>query len=207
MNGGTLDNTQAEYDDGSHEYGPTPQTHAYETVTGLIVIPRCIGNPKIVRLHSGYGTRRVQWSATRVQRPPVIPAAEDLTNDTYLGGTVWAELPIPDPIRGGYNYHVKGEYVYLQTVVRDAYDPNQQTHRTPGVDSLPTGVYPYQMGLQNSQLADVLTNLDVPETANVYNVNNILGASVGDGGLVDVGSLYPWPFTSYPQAASAPQFT
>jgi len=204
-NGGRLENNRIPFDDGGHEYGPTPQAHEYKTVTGLLVVPRAVGDPKLVRIHAEYGLRTVAWSAVRSQRPPVIPSAGDLPGDTYLGGTFTADKPRADPIQGGFDFSASGEYYYLQNVKRDSDDPRQLKNRAPGVDPIPTGAYPHFLSLQASQAREALASINIPG----LNKNNLMakyGRDIADGGLVDTTSLYSWPFPWFPQEASSTLF-
>jgi len=193
------------YDDGGHEYGPISQGHQYETITGLMAVPRAVGAPKLVRIHAEYGVRRIKWSASRSQRPPNIPKVEDTQGDRYLGGSVTTELPRYDPIKGGYDFLVSGEYIYLQAVVRETGEARQETNRKPGVDALPTGKYPYFLALQGYQAREAISSV----TAGGITDNNWMtkiGGTAKSGGLVDIGTLYPWPLTWFPPAASISQF-
>lgn len=186
--------------DGAGEYGPTPQSHEYKTVTGLLTIPRAVGAPKVVRIHAEYGLRIAKWEYHRNQRPPVIPKADDIlvngvANDTYMGGSVTAGLPRWDPLAGGYNFSIKGEYIYTQTVQRDAGDARQLKNRKPGVDPLPTGKYPYSLQLQTAQMLGVLGG-GIPITSAITAMADIGRA------VVDTNSLYSFPFTFFPSQAS-----
>ena len=137
---------------------------------------------KLVRIHAEYGVRRIKWSASRSQRPPNIPKVEDTQGDRYLGGSVTTELPRYDPIKGGYDFLVSGEYIYLQAVVRETGEARQETNRKPGVDALPTGKYPYFLALQGYQAREAISSV----TAGGITDNNWMtkiGGTAKSGGL------------------------
>lgn len=183
---------------GASDYGPTPQSHSYHTVTGLLVVPRAVGNPKLVRIHAEYGLRRVKFESHRSDRPPVIPSAGNLTNDLFVGSTLNVALPMFDPIAGGYNHTISGEYLYLQNVIRDSGNVTltSGTARIPGQDPFPTGKYPYPLPIQDYRAADVLASAGLANPT-IYSWQTSLGSSV-----VNEQTAYQWPFTFLPHNAS-----
>lgn len=171
---------------GAGEYTGVGHTSHYENTTGLVVIPRARegATPKLVRVHGDYGMRKVSWSASRKNRPPLIPTQEDLLSDKYVGGVVSADMPIADPISGGYNWSISGEYLYFQSV----------RARKAGFDPLPTGAYPYTIQPQDTIAQSILS-----ATYDTGFSNVIEGKIAATGAeVVDQRTLYPWPFTALP---------
>lgn len=185
---------------GAGEYTGVTQDSTFENITGLVVVPRAASGstPKVIRVHGDYGLRRVRWSASRNGRPPLIPAQEDLLSDDYLGGTVTTQLPVADPMTGGFNFGVQGEYLYFQSY----------RARKAGVDPLPCGSYPYPLQPQDAIaqqfIPDALQTLaGSPSGYTVYSnpietLAGILGAQ-----LVDHNKQFPWPFTAIPVEAAS----
>lgn len=177
---------------GAGEYTGVAQDSTYENVTGLVVVPRAASGavPKLIRVHGDYGLRRVQWLSARNGRPPIIPAQEDLGSDKYVGGTVTASLPTPDPMTGAFNWKVTGEYTFLQSV----------RARKAGTDPLPTGAYPYPLQPQDA----IAQTLLVGVTAGTGYSNPLEDLMAGLGAsLVNHNQLYPWPFTVIPVEAAS----
>lgn len=188
--------SRAHGSDGAADYtGPT-QTHEYEYDSGLIPVPVAgpldgDDNPvtRIVKVHSGFGVRRVRWAVGRSNRPPIIPAMKDeLTNDRLISAVVAPELPQPDVQRGGWIFSVQGVYEYVQTVPRIA-----------GKHTLPTGRYPYQVNPNQSIAAAVAGGISGLTGVTDFST----GIEVAGGALVNHQSDdYFWPFTAIPAQCS-----
>lgn len=172
-------------------YRAYEQEHTYSSDLGYLVLPIAQRTPgwRRIRLHGGLAFRKVKWSATRFGLPPVIPRADDLGTDLILSHTICPALPTPNPDHAGYNWTITGEYVYLQG------DP-----REIGVDSFPTGGFPFPIapndviasGLVDSPPADASLNL--ANVTDSSNPSNDLVIRLGEEAIA--GDLYSWPFTS-----------
>lgn len=177
---------------GGGEYTGVGQTSRFDHRSGLVVVPRAATGvaPKVVRVHCDYGMRVVKWEAARNGRPPLIPAQEDLTSDLYLGGTVDASLPVPDPLTGAYQWRVSGEYAYFQAAGA----------RKAGYSPLPTGAYPYPV-MPHDAIAQELAR-SIPTSGGYSNpLENMIG-NLG-AQLVKHNTLFPWPFTALPKEAGS----
>lgn len=179
-------------------YNGVQQHHSFETEGGFAICPVAGRTPAFrrIRLHGGYALRRVKWSADRSGVPPFIPAATDIgTTDLLLSYTVTPSLPAPDPQNAGYNWHVEGEYLYVQVNPRVA-----------GVDALPTGSFPFPV-TPNDQVAQGLY-ASTPGVAGYIATMEGLGAtSYGPGPIYNLlgqralsGTTLVWPFTALPAA-------
>lgn len=181
-------------------YDGVQQRHAYETDGGFLVCPVAGRTPKFrrIRLHGGVGYRRVHWSMDRQGKPPFIPAATDISNtDLLLSTVVQPSLPSPQPEQGGYQWHVEGEYLFVQ-----------QTPRVAGVNAFPTGGFPFVI-TPNDQLASQLVSQYAAAfgavlggAAAVTMTPEMLYNAVGLKALTQTD--YVWPFTAIPAAFSSP---
>lgn len=175
---------------GVGEYTGSAQTHQYQTVTGLVAVPRANRTlqPKLVRVHAEYGQRVVRWQTGRNGRPPIVPTMSDLVGDRFLGGEVSLPMPTYDPITGGYNWRVSGEYVYLQA-----------RGRRPGVDPLLTGGYPHPVTPQDDAARFVSRGISPtpPQLAAAATPVEALFMALG-AALIRHDTQFPWPFTTLP---------
>lgn len=179
---------------GGSEYARADQTHEYEDVSGLRVVARCApgASPKVIRVHADYGRRTVSFDTARAGRPPIVPAAGNITvgtktTDIYLGGTFTLPLPIPDG-KGGYGWRVAGTYTYLQV-----------TNRVPGVNAIPTGGLPYPV-VPTDQIANQMMldyGVQVSGDPSLPNPIDTAITAVGAAG-VRHDEFFPWPFTALP---------
>lgn len=182
-------------DDHPQTYGGHEQHNEFTQNTGLVVCPLARRTPghRVIRLHGGYGMRRVKWSSARRGQPPLIPQAADLNGDTLLSATVVAELPRPNPAARGYDWSAYGEYVFVQDDMRVA-----------GTDALPVGDYPF--------LVEAATYTSQQYGAGAYTVwstsakdkaayNSLISTLFGAVTADNDGNLI-WPYM-----AIAPQFS
>lgn len=176
---------------GANSYKDYAQSHSYTSDLGFLVLPIAQRTPgwRRIRLHGGLSFRKVHWAATRIGLPPVIPRAGDFGTDLILSHTVTPALPAPNPEHGGYNWHVEGDYLYLQG------DP-----REIGVDSFPTGGFPFPVA-PNDDIAATMVNgpvddaeLNLSDVTESINPSNDLMIELGEEAIS--GTLYAWPFTS-----------
>lgn len=108
----TLDPQGANYDPQSG------QKNLYAQDSGLRVISVAgpVGTPpRVVRLHSGFGTRTVEWYAGKQAEPPLIPSmGNTITGDTFLAGDIQFLGPYMNTSQNSCDYRVKGSYFYVQ---------------------------------------------------------------------------------------------
>lgn len=177
-------------------YGGLSQHHSFETDGGFAICPIAGRTPgfRRIRLHGGFALRRVRWSANRTGKPPFIPSATNIsTTDLLLSHTVTPSLPAPNSEVNGYEWHVEGEYLYVQV-----------TPRIAGVDALPTGGFPFPVA-----------PMDATANSLAGPVINAFGASLGAAAATTItpgviynalgvkalqGTDYVWPFTAIPAA-------
>jgi hypothetical protein len=174
----------------SPDYVAYGQDHQYKSCAGVVQVPVASRTAahRLIRLHGGFGTRTVKWSASRYGKPPVIPRPES-ADDVLLATSVTPALPRPNEAAGGFDWTVSGEYVFAQV-----------TPRVPGTHALPVGKYPFELPAQDTA-ARALSRSVSQVTANSYTFNSyytLLGNR-----LVNIGSgSYIWPFLALPPAFS-----
>lgn len=177
-------------------YGGFRQDHEYTHISGLVVMPVLgpVSKHRILRLHSGYGTRRVTFDAIRTGAPPSIPAAVDTPGDTLIQAVVTPSLPRPNEQAVGFDWQVQGEYLYVQN-----------TPRVAGVNAFPTGNHAFatfpQSTLASDQIGNYVTSAifanpggDPTDAISEY---AFARAQVSGTGTVT------WPYTFIPAAASS----
>lgn len=185
-------------------YNGVKQIHTFETDSGYEILPVAGRVPgfRRIRLHGGIGFRRVRWSSDRTGKPPIIPQATDIgTTDLLISHTVSPSLPAPSPENNGYQWHVEGEYLYVQ-----------QAPRVPGVHAIPTGGFPFPVapmdytasilagpvissfggGLAGEGVSSILNGAAQATISDLY---NRLGAKA-----IASQTDYVWPFTAIPAA-------
>lgn len=179
---------------GVSSYGPVTQDHQYETDLGYAVMPVAGRTPAFrrIRLHGGIAFRRVKWSAQRKGKPPIIPSPADLadgvgTTDYLLAHTVVPSLPVPNIDAGGYNWAVAGEYVYVQAAPRVV-----------GVNTLPTGGFPFAVGGPDDLAGAIATQ------AGALNANTTDDQYAAiESGVDHIRDSFFWPFTALSPTFSA----
>lgn len=178
---------------GSASYTNYAQDHHYENETGLVVLPvaSTVAKRRIIRLHGGTGTRRVQWTASRKGKPPIIPVPETTAYDTLIASRVTPALPSPDPNTGGYNWTISGEYVYSQVKPRQV-----------GTDTLPTGAFPFVVGVSDTLAATLAAPfLAVFQAAQAGSLNPFDAVVKAiSANLSHESDTFFWPFTYLPPA-------
>lgn len=185
--------------DGS-SYNEYSQDHEYTYKSGLAVMPVLGATPahRVLRLHSGFGMRRVSWSAGRTGSPPMLPAMANTSGDTFLGGRVTPVLPNPNEPAAGYNWAVTGEYLYVQN-----------SPRIVGENAFPTGNYPFVVSPQ-ARVASELIGNDVVALVNATSpsvdptdaVSELISEAVRENFVSGTG-VVTWPFTLIPAVASS----
>lgn len=151
-----------------------------------------------IRLHGGFAFRRVTWSASRTGKPPVIPTPTDVGYDLILSHTVTPSLPDENPNIAGYNWRVKGEYLYIQG-----------WPRRPGIDSLPTGSYPYLVQPNDTIATSLASPIYPGAVASASSVNPLFPNPNNDtmcilGVQAVHGDDFVWPFTALPPVFTSP---
>lgn len=172
---------------GGDEYA-TSQVNVFDTHTGLVVLPTCRTGaaPVRVRIHGEYGMRSIRWSASRKDRPPLLPFQSDIgdtltPSDLFLGGSVSAMLPTPDPTTGGYTFVTTGEYQFLQA------EP-----RKPGTHAFPCGGYPHPVLPQDTIAGNISASAGVSSSGTWSDAMTLLSPLAQDD------TRFPWPFTAIP---------
>ncbi len=115
-------------------YDRSEQDHSYEYDSGVVVLPiarRTTGH-RIIRLHGGVGKRIVRWDSARRGNPPIVPTMADTSGDTFIHGSITPSLPAPSDDARGYDWRVRGEYVFVQNVPRIS-----------GTHAFPVGQHPF----------------------------------------------------------------
>lgn len=184
---------------GANSYDKYQQDHRYEYDNGLVVMPVASRTAahKVVRLHGGVGIRRVSFDTVRRGKPPVIPTMADTNWDTFVGGTVTAMTPIPNFQTGGFNWHVSGEYLYVQT------EP-----RVVGQNTIPTGGYPFPVAPNDALATSYASGAAGAAFANAAdgtNANEAAAEAVGNDIVDHDNERYVWPFTMMPTIFSNDQ--
>lgn len=172
-------------------YRDYTQVHEYRNNRGLVVLPvcGCTAAHKVIRLHGGFGTRTVKWTASRGGKPPMIPAATDTYGDTLLSETVAPALPVPNSTADGYDWVVSGVYEYVQNSPRVA-----------GVNAFPAGQHPYLVYPQAATAADMIppiyTSPNYPPSGRADRQTEILAQELDPESPL-TGS---WPMPVFPAA-------
>lgn len=177
----------------SDGYNKYDQAHTFAHEPGTVVSPSAnrTAGARLLRVHGPYGTRIVNFTATRVGMPPILPAAADTDGDTYVSGSIVSGLPTLNQQDGTFSFRASGRYVYLQDEVR-----------VPGTDPIPSGVYPFSTGTQDyaayARLKD-LSGFDAavsdPNPSKAMTV--LAGANIYD----DENPQFGWYLTSLPSQA------
>ena len=169
-------------------YRESDQTHNYEYDSGVVVLPLAgrTAAHRLIRLHGGIGVRTVNWSVARLGRPPLIPAMTDTRGDTFIGGSVVPELPVPSPsVPGQFDWRVSGEYRFVQNSPRIA-----------GENSFPAGAHPFVVpGQNNAAVSPTARKLSLSTATTDSLVTALL-----TGVTMDPSGNFAWPFTVLPAA-------
>lgn len=147
---------------------------------GVLVLPVAseTSNSVQVRCHGGLSTRRVTFDIRKQGNPPVIPLPSDNVGvDVLTSAEVNVLTPSPDLQSGGYDWTVKGEYLYV----------TEGEARVFGVDQLPLTSYPYINERQDTIAAESLLGR-TPIT---------LSSEIKQAHLVVTGG-WVWPIMTYP---------
>lgn len=197
---------------GIQDYDTYTQSHAYKTVPGVVQVPVAGYSPqhRLIRLHGGYGTRTVIWSAERYGRPPILPEAVTTNDDVLLGTVVAPDLPVPNHQAGGFNWSVSGEYTYAQV-----------TPRVVGTDTFPVGSYPFALPGQTGNAKAIASTVAGAAGAILGGVLGAAGAeALMSGDVSDFNTryeqiakatydpntgLWSWPFLALPPTFSGEQ--
>lgn len=144
---------------------------SYSRDTGVIVVP--LSDPEaesvvFVHLCNNYGTRTVEFEASKRGTPPIVPAPMDsyVAGDVLLGANITVFKPIPDDGSGGANWRVTGTYTYGQASTR-----TENSHYETGMSSVGDSYIFAQMG-QN-------TKRSVNGSATFVAAQGVLGGAIG----------------------------
>jgi len=170
---------------GAGAYQQSDQAHEYTYDPGIVPVPVAgrTAAHRLIRLHGGIGTRTINWTTARLNRPPYIPTMADTSGDTFIGGSVVPSLPTPSASKPGhYNWQVSGSYTYVQN-----------TPRVVGTDALPVGQHPFPTPAPAGYVPSAVAQLDMT-TATLNEIANALVGSV----KVDPTGDFAWPFLMIP---------
>jgi hypothetical protein len=167
------------------------QNHRYSYDSGLLALPVAGPTPavKVIRIHGGVGFRTLDFGAARTGKPPVIPTMDDTPNDTFLGGTFDAALPVPNASSSSYDWAVTGEYTFVQL-----------TPRVVGEDTFPVGGYPYPT-VQQQYAATYISGGTAanPEALPIAEYDTFWNGVASNQTAVDItDGTFTWPFLAYP---------
>jgi hypothetical protein len=169
----------------------------YQYDSGLVLMPVAgrTAAHRLIRLHGGVGVRKVDFTARRSGKPPIVPSMADVGDDTFLSGGITTHTVQPNPMTGGYDWTVEGSYTYAQGKPRIA---GTNTVYASGVP------YPTEVDVSASSLAGpYLAAYTTPNEALVLDLENPTNGERIDsfaqavaGGTVDhITEEYTWPFT------------
>lgn len=171
------------------------QDHRYDYDSGVVVMPvaQRTAKHRRIRLHGGLGMRVVEWKATSEGKPPVIPTPQNTSNDVILSSTIHAELPIPKPTAGVYQFTARGTYTYVQVEPRIA-----------GTNALPTGIFPFPVDpMDTIAFGYVGETLDSQSITNMATMDAAV-AAIENAVLGDGSTPFSWPFTVFPTSNVIP---
>lgn len=181
-----------------NSYGSYKVESTFDGDHGVAIMPlaRRVAGNRMIRLHGGYGVRRVQWRAERAGVPPTIPQMVDTVADTLLSSSMTVPLPSPNAAGRGYDWIVQGEYIFGQNDLRIA-----------GTDPFPSGAYPWvdqpQESIRAAQ-AGPLVQAAFDAAANGQNPNAaLIEAVASDCPIVLIDGIIFWPWTSIPSIMSS----
>ncbi len=200
----------------SDAYRGYEQDHDYTYDSGLIYLPIASSTPQSparVRLHGGYGLRKIRWKALRLNAPPVIPAYSldrdedydtqddlDEAEDAVEGATIRPKdrivnahttvfLPVPDPVKGAYVFMAMGEMTLCQTFPTGP--------RVVGVDALPSGGRPFDMGAIDDAASEQFNDYSAQPTESTERQSQYISSFLT--GKTDlINRTLGWPCTIYP---------
>lgn len=167
---------------GVGDYGQYQMWHSYSTDLGIITVPIAgVTEAHVtIRIHGGLGVRNVNWTASRAEKPPIIPS---LTGDLIDGGDEIQGFSVrfsqqPNEKSSGFNWNCEGSYQYIQPI-----------SRIPGNDTFPTNAYPYVINPQLTLSATLLS---------------LAGGSMKTCGIgLDyVNNGFVWPHTFFPHTST-----
>lgn len=176
-------------------YRSDTQSHTYDYDPGYLILPLADGGYSKIRIHEGIGFRSTKWSVAKQDTPPVVPKAIDLVEINqqtgvttvtaeFLGGTLAAPLPKPNPNGTGYDWEVAGSYNYVLTTP-NAFD---------GTEGIPTGDFPFYTSQSQLGVATLVTGFG-PGFNNTAPVDTTSFSTFDpDDVNIDFNSVYSWPW-------------
>jgi len=177
------------------EYEKYEQDSNFDYDTGVVVMPVAGRSPRFrrIRLHGGYGKRIVKFHAIRKEKPPVIPQMTDTTYDKFLGGEVIASLPVQNPQSGAFTFEMHGRYVFVQA-----------SPRIVGVNTIPTGGYPYPLIPTDKMASDLAqpTMSAAPTFLSAANPQDAAAQHLSSV-VIRADGQYAWLFTMIPPVYSS----
>ncbi len=164
------------------EYG---NSRTYTRETGILLLPCADGNPVSSLVHQPYSVVTVDYSATKLGSPPLVPKPKD--DAVVLTHAV--HLPIPLLVEGaigpGYEYQSQGSFSTLES------EPS-----TPDTSSYSYGRYPFRTIMD--EMAE-LSGFPAPGAE-----NELIAGNFGNQFALDnPASCWPQALTVLPQFFSA----
>lgn len=152
---------------------------------GVVVLPVASRTSKTVtvRLHGGYGMRKVDVTAAKRGAPPILPAAVDTDKDTLISCEINVPLPAVSGNSATFDWVATGSYLFVTTHADGA--------RVPGRDYLPAGQYPFPTPLQDRAVEALSESGD--------GVRDVGAQLMEDRTLIPT-SNFVWPFAVLPPA-------
>ena len=179
-------------------YRASDQTNDFQYDAGVIQLPVAARTAahRLIRLHGGQGQRTATFRFVREGKPPIVPAMQDTSGDTFLGGSICPATPVPSATGRGLDWVVSGTYRFAQ-----------DAPRLVGTHAIPVGQNPY---LDPSQAAEALAA--VPSSvvsAYVASLANGPGtayqnfiAAVAEATKINGEGDYSWPLLALPTVFS-----
>jgi hypothetical protein len=177
------------------QYKKFQQVTTYGYDPGVFVLPLASRTPKTitVRAHAGVGTRTVEFDAVKNGSPPIIPSAADTDRDVLVQAGVSIPLPAPSGHDSGFDWVVKGVYVFVTKGVEDVLDEDGEVTgtkngpRVPGSDYLNAGQYPFTLAIQDA------AGRALAPSGDIRGPGDELPAQIEDNSFL-------WPYTVFPPA-------
>lgn len=165
-------------DSGAYSRYKAETTHEFKP--GVLILPVASesGRAVVVQMHGAISQRIINFDIAKQGNPPVVPAPSTQWGHEFLSvASVTIPTPIPNMNNSGYDWAVRGRYVYVNTT----------RGIQPGVDNLSTVGYPYPNPDQDSMAQ---TSIGSSSLASFKQ-------TLIDSQAINRGS-YIWPLTIYP---------
>lgn len=153
-------------------------THEFKPGVMILPVASEAGRAVVVQMHGPISQRIVTFDVAKEGNPPVVPAPSTQWGDEYLSvASVTIPTPIPNMTNSGYNWAVKGQYIYVKT----------GAGLQPGVNDLSTVGYPYLNPAQDGLAQQSIGSMSLSS----------FKRTLIDSSAINTGQ-YIWPLTVYP---------